>query len=126
MSDITATVPARPDYVRILRAVVASAAARLDFTYDRIEDLRLAIDEACAQLLGIPAEAGTLTVRLTSEDGRMVAYACTDAEPGDGAWPPPNVESSLAWRILSGLADQADFLLGEEGPAIRITMGGTP
>jgi serine/threonine-protein kinase RsbW len=126
LSDVIATVPARPEYMRILRAVVASVAARLDFTYDRIEDLRLAIDEACAQLLGIPAEARNLTVRLTSKDGRMVAYACTDAEPGAGAWPPPDVESSFGWRILSSLADQADFLLGEDGPAIRMTIGVMP
>jgi serine/threonine-protein kinase RsbW len=101
-------------------------AARLDFTYDRIEDLRLAVDEACAQLLGIPDTAGTLTIRLTPAEGRVVVYACTDADPGAEAWPPPDVESSLAWRILTGLADQADFLLGDDGPAIRISMGGTP
>ncbi len=126
MSDIVATVPARPEYVRILRAVVATVAARLGFTYDRIEDLRLAIDEACAQLLRIPDTARTLTVRLSISDGRVIAYACTDAKPGPSAWPPPDMDSSLASRVLSGLADQVDFLLGDDGPAIRLTLGGAP
>ena len=103
---------------------MATVAARLDFTYDRIQDLGLAVDEAFGQLLLIPDTARTLTVRLTPSEGRVVAYACTDAKPGPDAWPPPEVESSLAWRVLSGLADQADFLLDEDGPAIRVTVEG--
>ena len=49
--------PAESAYLSVLRTAAAGLAARLDFTLDEIEDLRIAIDEACAMLLAqaIPA-----------------------------------------------------------------------
>ena len=38
-------------YLSVLRTATAGLAARLDFTIDEIEDLRIAVDEACAMLL---------------------------------------------------------------------------
>ena len=43
--------PADVAYVATLRLTAASLAARCDLTIDDIEDLRLAVDEACALLL---------------------------------------------------------------------------
>ncbi|MGH3169414.1 MAG: hypothetical protein ACRDN0_26480, partial [Trebonia sp.] len=43
--------PAESAYLSVLRTATAGLAARLDFTLDEIEDLRIAIDEACAMLL---------------------------------------------------------------------------
>ncbi len=45
------TVPADPAYLSVLRTVIASLAARRDFTLDEIDDLRIAVDEAGALLL---------------------------------------------------------------------------
>ena len=44
-------IPADVVYVSTLRLTAASLAARCDLTIDDIEDLRLAVDEACALLL---------------------------------------------------------------------------
>ncbi|NED81373.1 anti-sigma regulatory factor, partial [Streptomyces sp. SID11233] len=43
--------PAAGAYLSVLRTATAGLAARLDFTLDEIEDLRIAVDEACAILL---------------------------------------------------------------------------
>jgi serine/threonine-protein kinase RsbW len=43
--------PAESAYLSVLRTTTAGLAARLDFTLDEIEDLRIAVDEACAMLL---------------------------------------------------------------------------
>ena len=43
--------PADGAYLSVLRTATAGLAARLDFTLDEIEDLRIAVDEACALLL---------------------------------------------------------------------------
>jgi serine/threonine-protein kinase RsbW len=122
--DVKVVVPAKPDYVRLLRAVTAGLAARLEFTYDRIEDLRLAVSEACATLLALPWDAEILVLRLFATDSRVTAVVCTDAEPGADAWPPVEPERTLAWRVLSGLTDTAAFEVGEEGPAVRLEMEG--
>ncbi len=45
------TVPADGSYLAVLRTATAGLAARLQFTLDEIEDLRIAVDEACAMLL---------------------------------------------------------------------------
>ena len=45
------TVPADGGYLGVLRTATAGLAARLQFALDEIEDLRIAVDEACAMLL---------------------------------------------------------------------------
>ena len=50
--------PAEGAYLSVLRTATAGLAARLDFTLDEIEDLRIAVDEACAMLLA-QADPGT-------------------------------------------------------------------
>lgn len=124
VSDVTVSVPARPDFVRLLRAVVSSVGARLDMTYDRIDDLRIAVDEACAQLLATPAS--TITMRVTPGDTRVGVLVCADAEVDAGTWPPPDVEDSLAWRILAGLADDVRFEMSDDGPAVRVDVEARP
>jgi serine/threonine-protein kinase RsbW len=120
LTDVTVTVPARPDFVRLLRTVVSSVGARLDLTYDRIDDLRIAVDEACAQLLAIPSN--TMTMRVTPDGNRIKVLVCSDATVGADGWPPSNVEDSLAWRILAGLADEVRFELSDMGPAVRVEV----
>src|SRR6186997_631272 len=50
-------------YLSVLRTATAGLAARLDFTLDEIEDLRIAVDEACAMLLPQALESSQLTCR---------------------------------------------------------------
>jgi serine/threonine-protein kinase RsbW len=98
--------------------VVASVAARLDFPYDAIEDLRIAVDEACAQLLAVGrAAARTLRLRITPSPEGMDLVASTDAR---AAWP-PGAERTLAWQVIAALADRADFDTEDGGPALRMT-----
>ena len=53
--------PADSAYLSILRTATAGLAARLDFTLDEIEDLRIAVDEACAMLLPHAVDTAQLT-----------------------------------------------------------------
>ena len=48
----------------MLRTATAGLAARLDFTLDDIEDLRIAVDEACAMVLPRRCPGGDLHVRV--------------------------------------------------------------
>lgn len=41
------TIPAKPDYVGLVRLAVSGIANRMGFSYDDIEDLKLAVSEAC-------------------------------------------------------------------------------
>lgn len=116
---ITVSVPPEAGHVHVLRAVTASAAARLPIPFDGIEDLRLAVDEACAWLLARGRSASAMTLRLRPLDDRLEAEVSVDV--ADGPWPPPDMEQSLPWRILSALVDALAVETDEGGPSIRLT-----
>ena len=82
--------PADSAYLSVLRTATAGLAARLDFTLDEIEDLRIAVDEACAMLLPDAVETAQLTCRfeLTPETPRRHRDRC----------PPPAASSRSATR----------------------------
>ena len=122
MTQTTVRIPARPDYVHVVRAAVASVAARHDFSVDAIDDLRIAVDEACASLLAIPSPATYLTVRIDFADGALVIVVSTDASPS--AWPPPGAQQTLAWQVLSALANDVGFERDGEGAALRLVKRG--
>lgn len=122
MADIVVRIPARAEYVHVLRSAVASVAARLDFTYDEIDDLRIAVDEACAHLLSVPDGAESMTLRMTPDRHTLVLLASTDADPDQ--WPPPGAKQTLAWQVLSALTDDVVFEREGSGPALRLTKKG--
>src|SRR5512138_1696874 len=59
------TVPAQTAYLEVLRTAAAGLAARLQFTLDEIEDLRIAVDEACVMLIRLAAPDAFLDCRFT-------------------------------------------------------------
>ncbi len=123
MSEITVRLPARPEYLHVLRAAVSSVAARLNFTVDHIDDLRMAVDEACSQLLAISSPADTLTIRMLPEGESLVIITATDAAPA--LWPPAGVRQTLAWQVLSALADDVGFERDGNGAALRLVKRGS-
>jgi serine/threonine-protein kinase RsbW len=103
-------------YLAVLRTAAAGLAARLDFTLDEIEDLRIAVDEACALLLPRIAADGDLTCVFTIEADTLaveVSARTTDAEP-------PR-RDSFAWTVLSALAGEVDARTDGDG-RVRITL----
>ena len=71
---VTLRVPANSAFVALIRAAVSAMCARLDFTIDRIEDVKLAVDEAAALLLSDAPVGTDLDVRFTPDapDGMRV------------------------------------------------------
>jgi anti-sigma regulatory factor (Ser/Thr protein kinase) len=66
--QIRLSLPALPEFARLARLTVAGVANRLDFSYDEVEDLRIAVGEACSMLVarpeGDPADAGGRRIEL--------------------------------------------------------------
>lgn len=118
-AEIVVTVPAAPEFVHVLRSVLASVAARLDLGYDAIEELRIVVDECSGLLLRLPSAGPELYLRATLEEGSVHITLCVEAEPG--AWPDPSIEQGLAWRVLGGLTDEAAFVQWDGRPAVRVT-----
>jgi len=71
-ADVHLVVPAAPEYVHLARLTAAGLASRLGFSYDDIEDLRIAVDELCHLLLGPSDGDGTIRLAYSVEDTAMV------------------------------------------------------
>jgi serine/threonine-protein kinase RsbW len=114
---VRVSVPARPEFVHVLRAVTAAVAGHLPLSLDDVDDLRLAVDEACARLLTLPGEPRTFLLDLRPRPGRVEIVLAVDAT---ATWPSAGLEDSLAWRILGALADSVRFEVWNGVPAIHI------
>lgn len=119
LEQITVAVPADAVPVHVLRAVTAAVASRMRMSFDAIEDLRLAVDEASAWLLGTNSGATSLILRLLPLDDRLEAVVAVVG--GGGSWPPPDVERGLPWRILTALVDT--LALGTDPSEPSISLG---
>ena len=117
MEDITVSTPARHDFLHVFRSVIASVAAVLSFPYDGIDDLRIAVDEACSHLLTVPSIGGSLSMQIRPSPQAIEVIASIDAETDD--WPRPGAGAAMTRQVLSALADSAQFERTERGPAIR-------
>ena len=93
-------VPAEVGFVATLRLVAASLAARCDLTVDDIEDLRLAVDEACALLLPLATPATTLQASFELAPARLTVTARVDTDRSDADFD----RSGFAWTVLTALA----------------------
>ncbi len=106
-TQVTLSVPAQSAYVSVLRTTAAGLAARLDFTVDDIEDLRIAVGEASALLLPI-ADTGTTTVP-TLDATFVLGQARLDVELVVPSPPAVSVDTdSFAWQVLSTLSESCE------------------
>jgi serine/threonine-protein kinase RsbW len=108
--------PADVVYVSTLRLTAASLAARCDLTIDDIEDLRLAVDEACALLLPHAAPDSPLDARFTLRQGRLEVE--TSVQTGESAEPD---RSGFAWTVLGALASTVDVRKQDGRLVIAVT-----
>jgi serine/threonine-protein kinase RsbW len=111
---VTVRLPADSAYLSVLRTATAGLAARLDFNLDEIEDLRIAIDEACAMLLAqaVPGTDLTCEFELT-DDAMSIGVSVLTV---DGREPS---RDTFAWTVLSSLAGDVDSEVGADD---RVTI----
>jgi serine/threonine-protein kinase RsbW len=118
-APISLSVPAEAGYFHVLRSVTAGVAARLEIGFDDVDDLRIAVTEACNRLLSLGAEDRSLTIGLSPSHGGLTVAVEIDAEIAE--WPFAGSHETLAWRVISGLVDQAYEELPDGRPTIVLT-----
>ena len=108
--------PADGAYLSVLRTATAGLAARLDFTLDEIEDLRIAVDEACALLLPDAVRAAELTCvfSLAAE-----TLSVTVSVPSRSGRVPQR--NTFAWTVLTALAGEVDATVDSAG-IVSVTL----
>ncbi|MFC6287372.1 anti-sigma factor [Nocardioides sp. GCM10027113] len=116
-ADVELRLPADSAFVSVLRTTTAGLAARLDFPIDDIEDLRIAVGEACAMVLPEADPGSDLVCSFFMAPGSLtVRVQVTAASPAT-----PDYDS-FAWQVLSTLATRADADAAGGSFAVSITM----
>jgi len=107
-------VPADPAYLAVIRTATAGLAARLDLTLDEIEDLRIAVDEACALLLEHQSHTGAELHAAFTMQGSVLEVKVT----GPARALPET--TSFAWSVLEALVGEVETGTSETGRWIRL------
>lgn len=111
-------VPADVAFVATLRLTAASLAARCDLTIDDIEDLRLAVDEACALLLPHATPGTGMRASFHLSQGRLAVTTSVDAPDASSASPD---RTGFAWSVLSALASDVQVAGADGRLSITVT-----
>ena len=101
-ADVELRLPADSAYVSVLPTTSAGLAARLDFTLDDIEDLRMAVGEASAMVLDAAEVDSDLTAEFWLEQ-----HAIRVRVSAPGATPELEAEEDFAWQVLTTLASES-------------------
>ncbi len=114
--DARLTVPADSSYLGVLRTATTGLATRIDFTLEDIDDLRIAVDEACAILLGQARPGAQLACSFWVEDQAVTIEVATTCET-----PRAPSHHGFAWRVLSALADEAATRVDDDRLVVTLT-----
>ncbi len=121
--EIRLAVPATPEFLRLARVTASGLASRLQFSYDEVEDLRLAIDELCFALIGSRGRSGTVDINYAvhSDALEVVGVGNFDDDQTDP------MLASFSEQILTALVDDYAVYRDERGrPAFRLVKRRQP
>src|SRR5690242_5234844 len=96
-------VPSTATQLPAVRAMAGDLAMRMDYDLDSVEDLRLAVDEACAILAAIGEKEQPLTVVFETARAGLHIEAWVPAAEGTAV-----PRDGFGWAVLQTLADAVD------------------
>ena len=141
VGEVVLDVPARPEYLSLVRQVVAAAAAVQMVRDERIDALRLAVSEATTNAIESYADVGgaasdprgqRIVVRCNLDVERVEVevrdraggidadVAETVVDPGD--LDDPHQERGRGLPLMRHLADQWEITAGDGGTSVRLVV----
>ncbi len=138
MAEVELLLPALPAHVRTARVVCVSAARRAGLSDELVDELRLAVGEACARAVGLHARHAPderVTVRLVDD---VLGLTVTVRDRGPAAGPTVDdvtggllddggaadddlVDPDVALALLLGLVDEAE-VSSDDGDGTTVTL----
>lgn len=132
---------AQPEHVRTARLVAAAVARRAGVDEAVLDEVRLAVGEACSRAVGLH-RSHDITVPVTvvlTEEEKAFSIEVGDGVPGPGSDTSPagapgggaggldepdteaDVEDEMGLAVISGLVDDVEVRSGADGGVIRMT-----
>lgn len=126
MPTVTLRFSPLPEHVRTARLVAVSVARRAGFGEDQLDEIRIAIGEACARAVagGAPAHeprVGLVDMKLRDDEGRLDVSVVQCDEHGDpltGATSALSDADPLSLALMAGTADSSEQTATAAGVAL--------
>ena len=122
-TGITVAIARDPALVRTVRLVAAAVARRTSQDEEFVEEVRLAVGEACALLVGqevLPGPSPSpVEVRMRVEDRLRVSVVAAGSVAAQDA-PTSDIDGVEPWALLRGLID--DFEISQDGGTTVLSM----
>ncbi|GAB3166613.1 ATP-binding protein [Streptomyces incanus] len=136
MATVELRFSALPEHVRTARLVAAAVARRAGVDEAVLDEVRLAVGEACTRAVGLHQNGGIsapVKVLLIEEEKQFsieVGDEAPHAVPGGrtpGGGPGAETEEDeMGLAVISGLVDDVEVSAGEHGGSIRMRWSTTP
>ena len=126
------TIPCQPEYVGVARLAVLGIASRMPFSYDEVEDVRLAVGEACTHAVE-RAGSSHSTIRITSIVSPRALVITVDDNVPSGTEPSSPTEEALSLAeagvnqqglgalLMEILVDEVKIESTAVGTSVRLT-----
>jgi len=116
-------IPRKPEFVSVARLAVSGIAGRMDFSYDEVEDIKLAVGEACTAAMtdAAPGSAAVpITIRCESGADRISIDVVDPAAGGRGGKSEQGDEP-ISRLLMEVLMDEVDVREDADG-AVSLRM----
>jgi serine/threonine-protein kinase RsbW len=130
LAAVSLTIPSRPEYVGVARLAILGVASRMRFSYDEVEDIRLAVGEACTRAidrLDQGTEDHEISIRCLIDANRLtieVQHALLPAQPRtETPQDPVNIDAvELGGVLIRILMDEVETedLQGQGAQVLRM------
>jgi len=132
--ELELSFPPKPEYVRTARHTVAAVARLHDVPDEVVDDLKLAVSEACTNAVTVNQAAGrdapvkvvawvgdgVFDVRVLDRGpGLDPKLLDADPEPSSGEF---SFEKGLSLPLITGLMDEVEILPRDDGPGSVLRM----
>ncbi|MET8854634.1 MULTISPECIES: ATP-binding protein [unclassified Streptomyces] len=136
MATVELRFSALPEHVRTARLVAAAVARRAGVDEAVLDEVRLAVGEACTRAVGLHQSGGIAAPVHVSliEEEKQFSIEVGDEAPGSvpggaasgAASEAEAEEDEMGLAVISGLVDDVEVIAGEHGGLIRMSWPTTP
>jgi serine/threonine-protein kinase RsbW len=121
---VSLTIPNRPEYVRVVRLALSGVASRMMFSYEDIEDIKLAVAEGCNTVidqLGPPTDQAEVQVDCTVREGELaIDIQGISPRTGEGPAASRGETSDLSLLLMQSLMDEVHVAEVPSSPHITL------
>lgn len=116
---ITLIVPAKSEYAKTVRMTAAALVSRMGMTYDQVDDVRMAAEEAFVYAVDTLPEDAEVRFDFAVDDEELVIDVALGSEDPDSDEEAER-RAAYATFILESVCDSYEFATDENGAHLRL------